>query len=237
MSDFKNDLKKIATDLLNLEINTIIKPNIEGIKMPDPRHALLDIAKDYNMWLSLRGIKRGNQNEEMRGGKDTFDQLREGANTKIAELNKRSPLTPEEQADLVMLSRIKDKCDQLKGMFDAMKKRGGADCDNAYTRSQLISSDQIPSFPLIPSELVLIRKIWDLGTAEIALQTVIQMDGDVVTYVTPKYVSSNSAMVNNELVHKLHSQGISTSVSFWKELVDVLRKFFETIVKLFSGAF
>lgn len=226
MQDFKEQIRKIAIDLLNLEVNTIIKSNIEGIKMPEPRHALLDIAKTFDSKLKSLGAEQLKDHNDL-GGYAAFDQLRTRANQKISELEtKRGGLTSEQDADLLMLYRIKDKSDQIKGMFNSLKRRKVANWDNAYTHQQI--EEERPPFPLTPDELVLLRKVWELGTEEIALQTIIQLDGDVVTRIQPKYITSNC-----ESVHKIHNQGVSTSMAFWKELIGIVTDFFSAIVRRF----
>ncbi len=232
MQNFKEQFKKIASDLLNLEINTIVKSNIEGLKMPGPRHALLDIARDFDSALLRLGAKRfdekrdGEKHDDT-GGFAAFDQLRRRANQKTTEIEKEGgEMTEKRKSDILMLQRIKDKSDQIKGMFNSIRLRKVDNWDNAYSREQI--ETERPSFPLNADELVLIRKIWEIGTEEIAMQTVIQLDGDVVTRVQPKYVSSGS-----ELIHNFHNQGISTSVGFWKDLVGIAGVFFESIIKIF----
>jgi hypothetical protein len=226
MENFKEQINKIATDLLNLEINTIVKPNIEGTKMPNPRHALLEIAKEFDYELTRQGISRSEQHKDF-GGRDSFDQLRERANRRIIELQKRgSALTPQEGSDFLMLYRIKDKSDQIKSIFNALEKKGVSTWDNEYSHLEI--EEKQPPFPLSPSQLVLIRKIWELGIEEIALQTVIQMDGDVVTRVQPKYISST-----HEVIFRMHNQGVVASISFWKDLIGIVKDFFNTIVKMF----
>jgi len=227
MQNFKEQIHKIATDLMNLEINTIIKPNIEGVKMPNPRHALLDVAKMFDYELTRQGISRFEKHMDF-GGRESFDQLRERANRTIIELQKKGPaLTPEEGSNLLMLYRIKDKSDQIKSIFNALERKGVRTWDNEYSRLEI--EEKEPPFPLTPSQLVLIRKIWELGTEEIVAQTVIQMDGDVMTRVQPKYISSG----NHGVIFKLHNEGVATSISFWKDLVGVVKDFFISVVKIF----
>jgi hypothetical protein len=226
MENFKEQINKIATDLLNLEINTIVKPNIEGNKMPSPRHALLEIAKVFDYELTRQGISRLENHRDF-GGRESFDQLRERADRRALELQKRSStLTAQEGSDLLMLYRVRDKSDLIKGLFNDLERKGVSTWDNEYSHLEI--EEKQPPFPLSPSQLVLIRKIWELGVEEIALQTIIQMDGDVVTRVQPKYISSG-----NEVIFKMHNQGVATCISFWKELIGIVKDFFSSIVKMF----
>ncbi|MCF6159180.1 MAG: hypothetical protein E3K32_11590 [wastewater metagenome] len=226
MQNFKEQIKKIATDLLNLEINTIIKPTIEGTKMPGPRHALLDIAMTFDCELIRLGAKRFEDHDDT-GGFRAFDQLRGRAKNKILELEEGG-MTIERVADVLMLHRIKDKSDQIKGMFNSLKRRypNPVVWDNNYTHAQV--EEKRPPFPLNPDELVLIRKIWEIGVEDISMQTVIQLDGDVITRIQPKYISPAY-----ELIHKFHNQSIDTSVSFWKDLVGIVNEFFNSTLKIF----
>ena len=42
-----NQFSTIAQDLFSIEVNVILRNNITAQKMPSPRHALLDIGKEY----------------------------------------------------------------------------------------------------------------------------------------------------------------------------------------------
>ena len=225
MSNFKENIRNIAEDLLNLEINTILSDNIEGIKMPDPRHALMDIAKTYDTKLVALGVSRKPDHNDY-GGLDAFDQLRSRANEKITDLEKKGKeLTDEDRADLIILSRIKDKSDQIKGIFIAKNIEKWKE---GLTRDE-INADKYP-LPLNPNELVLIRKTWELGTEEIAMQTVVQLDGDVITRIQRSYATSSDV---NDKIRLLHNEGVSRSISFWKDLVGIVGDFFNSIVKVF----
>ncbi|MFQ5632404.1 MAG: hypothetical protein ACE5I1_26845, partial [bacterium] len=58
-------------------------------------------------------------------------------------------------------------------------------------------------------------------------KTVIQLDGDVITRVQERYATEEHATV-----HKLHNVGVSTSLAFWKTLVDIVESFITGLVKL-----
>jgi hypothetical protein len=45
MQNSKEQFSHIAKDLMNIEVNTILKEDIPVQKMPDPRHALREIGK------------------------------------------------------------------------------------------------------------------------------------------------------------------------------------------------
>lgn len=228
MKELKEQVTKIAHDLLNLEVNTIIKPNITAEKMRSPRHTLIDIAKSYSVKLTDLGLPLQDQNIRL-GTYKSFDALRERAQEGIEILRKKGAeksLTPDEEADLLMLHRIKDMSDQIKEVFNALEARGFTEWDNDYTHEEI--ARKRPPFPLTRDELVLIRKVWEVGVEEIALQTVIQLDGDVVTRVNPRFVKGN-----NEALYEIHNQSVSVSIRSWKELIGVVKDFFESIIRMF----
>jgi hypothetical protein len=308
MSDPKESIRKIANDLTNLEISTIIKTDMVGTKMPHPRHALIDISNLYRICLikllkkpphdlDLSSdkdftVKRGTQrtynfgtclykegeNDKGRnvypGGFDYLDIVRNLANDGIDTLEKG--LLTEPEADLVMLYRIRDMSDQIKGVFNALKSRAASDeskigkqasailrviesmkaavknvmsvrgkppkrqgveqiktrpsveWDNNYTRTE-IEENRSP-FPLTTDELVTIRKAWEIGTEKIVMQTVIQLDGDVVTRVTPEY-----ATADRKTVHEIHNQSVTFSLNAWSQLVELVKDFFEKIIEFFAS--
>ena len=236
MENFKEEVSRVAQDLLSLEINTVVKPNLTATKMPGARHALIDIAKMYERYLEIRlpdGI--------LPGSLKSFDCFRKQAKQRIEAMVDRRRLSEEEQMRLLMLERIKVMSDHIKGIFNAIndrrvgrkwpsdsRKYSGKDWrTNDFTRAEIETSR--PPFPVRSDELVLIRKAWEIGVEEIALQTIVQLDGDVVTRVPPRY-----ACGGNETLHALHNQGVSASLAVWKELVAVVKAFLENIVKIIS---
>jgi hypothetical protein len=72
-------------------------------------------------------------------------------------------------------------------------------------------------YTMPPSDFLAIRKVWEIGTAEIVAQTVIALDGDVVTRLTPAMIRPES-----RALAELHRQGVATSVDYWNALVTTL---------------
>ena len=63
------------------------------------------------------------------------------------------------------------------------------------------------------------------------MQTVIQLDGDVVTRIRPA-----RARLDNDPLFIIHNSAVSTSVGAWTRLVGALEAFAQTIVSgFFSG--
>ena len=225
MNNFKEQISNIAHDLMNLEVNTIIKSNITGRKMPNPRHALIDIAKEYQVKMAALGLPLDSDDIKL-GSFNSFHKIRETAREAIESLEAKTPeLSEKDQANLIMLQRIKFMSDQIKGIFNALEKRHDKECKKDFGREDI--ERRLPPLRLNSDELVKIRKIWEMGVEEIAIQTVIQMDGDVITRVQPKYARAG----NNEL-YSFHNQGVNTSISFWKELIGIVKDFLKSLLKL-----
>ncbi len=213
MAGIKEAIEKVGWDLLNLEVNTIIRPGIQGKKMPAPGDALIDIATWYQAGLVSFGADVTGLDKKEPGGCDSFESLQSGASTKIKEIEdgaKTKGLSPEEQPDFLLLCRIRDMSEQIVKMMKGIENKGEFNAD----------------------ERVLIRKIWEVGLDEIAMQTVIQIDGDVVTRIEPQYAKSDD---KSKVLREIHERSVTVSLAAWKELIGLVKDFFSGIVKLFLG--
>ena len=70
-------LENLINDLFSLEVNTIIKQGMLATKMPNPAHALIDVAIDYSIALCRLGGEPGTSEGE--ASFRVFDDLRQGA--------------------------------------------------------------------------------------------------------------------------------------------------------------
>jgi hypothetical protein len=215
---FAESVKAIAQDLTSLEVNTIIKHDMTGRKMPKPRHALIDIAESYRIKLTDLGFPL-ETGAVKPGSFDSFDHIRERAAEGILKFKKKAakkPLDDDQESDLVLLHRIKRMSDQIKGMMKSFEKRGVAAWNNDISRADI--EKQAPDLDLATEELVLIRKIWDMGLERIAMQTVIQLDGDVITRIQAKYADKDS-----KVIHSIHNQSVAASMKFWGQLTRIVK--------------
>ena len=306
-------INDVAQDLFNIEVNIILRDNITAQKMPNPRHALLDIGKEY--CAALEEMERWRQQhlgttgekayefEAMRqaygfytqdecadhgitdpqnyerlvsakigdelGGFDAFDVIRNWAASMLEDWNNVSYLSP---AQIAALPRIKDNADLLKGMYSSIcrrdpklntpdangktlkeeldsmpegamnpntvvklsKKRNPSRTialTNEYTRSDLVNRDDIIPLPLRESELVLIRKVWELGVEVIAMQTIVQVDGDVITRLNPIYLDDAQFPTMREYHHK----AVEIAIAHWSKLIDVAKELIVATAEGISG--
>jgi hypothetical protein len=304
MSDLNENIKKIIDDLTNLEINTIIKPSMTAGKMPPARHALIMLAQEYGKKLdeiekrpaikSKRDIEKfriekgaynfqtclfsaeaGSQEvsrHDYAGSYNHFRYLRRFANALLEDLN---PVEyPGRDGDIVMLCRIRENSDLIKGVFNSLRSRidltrsnpnrvdkntrqwlekaaqnvghyrqtqfieksdlGYVEkdfkvdiWDNNYTREEI--EREHPPFPLTTDDVVMIRKAWEIGTEVVVMQTVIQLDGDVITRINPEY-----AVAEQKYLQTIHNDNVAISLKAWGQLIGLVKDFFESIIKYFA---
>lgn len=128
---------------------------------------------------------------------------KDGLIGKLDEIKKVGNLTPE---TVVQESRKIDKARTLS-------------LTNQYARSDILGLDDIIPLPMKHSELVLVRKIWEVGTEVIAMQTTIQVDGDVITRLNPNYL-------DDKVYQKLsdyHKGGVDMALTYWGNLITIAK--------------
>jgi len=248
--------KTLAQDLLSLEINTIIKADMSGRKMPtDRREALLDISKKYHLKL----VELGYRKPEIwnSGGVMAFLELRsraiQGRKQLEIQINQSSAQQQKQlKQDLVMLMRILGQSEQIISLFVnlALKidpdfnlithrqqmnqqvkqdpKHRPYDEQNHYWNNDLSrhSMQKYPDLELDAAQISLIRKIWEIGTEQVMLQTVIHADGDVTTRIA-EHLTENP----NETLFQVHNQAVQNSVKFWQGLVELVTGMAKSLFK------
>jgi len=82
------------------------------------------------------------------------------------------------------------------------------------------------AWPVSAADRAQIRKIWEIGTEHVLVQTVIQIEGDVITRINPQ-------VQHNEKRYLLdvHQRGIETSLKMWRELVSVAEGLVRAVTK------
>ncbi len=147
------------------------------------------------------------------------------------------------------LDRIASACDQLKGLLYDTSKVGGAragssestcglDCRISRNNTGAVThthnevnvtyaalhgeTERRRWIPIDHRQRALLRKIWEVGLEEIALQTVIQLDGDIVTRVHPAYL-------HHGRLFEIHHESVHASQTFWKELIDIALRLIEAL--------
>ena len=225
--------KQILDDILTLEVNTIINRNISAQKMPKPRFAMCKIAEKYCRYLRRLGVDTKTSLPEIYSHSSTFTTLATLA--KQTTTNLQSGTTEEEQIEFdlqqVILTRIKNNSEEIINLvrqvapndifFDKSEEKRELTClKNMYLLNPI---------PFEAEQLIRLRKINEIGTETIAMQTCVQLDGDVVTRVHPKYALSNSMTAE---IQKIHSEGLQISIQRWQDIVATIATFFKTLLSL-----
>jgi hypothetical protein len=223
------EIKTVLERLCSLEINTIVKDNMTGQKMPAPERALLELAEHYDCKLAEHGRSRL-PGSPVTGGPVEFEGLRVRAADVIdhwaadvidhwaADVIRRwssdPALSDDRCGELMLLYRIRDTSEQLTRIFEAAARRGNPVGDHA--------SADIAAHPveLTADEIVVLHKAWDLDLEQIALQTVIHLDGDVMHRVSPRCANGAAAPLLSA-----HDAALRTSISYWKTLVEIVGDF------------
>ena len=94
---------------------------------------------------------------------------------------------------------------------------------SVLTKAEETKDDQMA---LTDKQKVLIRKTWELGTEEVAIQTVIYLDGDVITRLQPRYYLEQ----DKQALIQIHNRSVETSITFWGNLVKLAETFVATLL-------
>ncbi len=142
------------------------------------------------------------------GSYASFHRLREIANEMIGK--------SKDEDDIVTLTRIRNMCDNIKQIFLDVSSSHEM---NDYSRTELmIGKAGNNILKLSETQLSMIGKIWDIGTEKILMQSVMFVDGDVITRVSPEVMKEE-----NKYILQLHSQAIDMSLNYWRELVRLAK--------------
>ncbi len=251
--EFTAAFREIGRNLLSLEINTIEKPNLTTLKMPVLPHALLDIAGFYltmlhekldltSLWEMAREdrpswqpVFRDTRVSENRArpvtttGPETFDRLRWAAERALGSDKCRDCFS---EGERVILYRIRRNCDQLKGIITDL---AASDPDwgpwlNENDRSRLLKEEirTLPPGRMPVDYAVAVRKMWDMGVENVCIQTVIQLDGDVITRI-----QSGLPRETRDVMLKVHETGIDVSLRYWQTLFDIVKQVAGGLLELF----
>ncbi|MGF1640468.1 MAG: hypothetical protein ACFCUO_05915 [Rhodospirillales bacterium] len=239
MIDLRDSLITIAEDLFNLEINTVVKDTMTARKMPDPANALVDIAQTYAAELQRLGIPIGyafgtdspDLGRPLREwpstplsfgslsvSVETFDRLRDAS---VAAQNELADLLPD---DRIVLVRIARNSDQIKNLLSRIKGTLEAGGIYGQTRrhinSTLVTTGSRTAIPLGPDDRTLLRKIWEIGVEKVVMQTVIQLDGDVITRIQSAYTAPDKRHLFD-----VHERSVDISVRFWGVMANTVAVF------------
>lgn len=159
--------------------------------------------------------------DEVDNGWDSFERVRIAANQAL-------DFGQFDSADRVLLGRIVGNCSRLKFIVQGILRNCEPWSDLIpMTRNHLLMSEMhnkvIPLDQLGAQHQAAVRKIWEIGTERIVAQTCIQMDGDVLTRISPALLEQQNQQIR-DMILAAHRESIGTSLNYWKQLVEVAQQ-------------
>jgi hypothetical protein len=165
---------------------------------------------------------------QLTNGEETFDMLRWAAGNVLAMSRGRGPAIaapsalhgppPEmDDATRTILIRIQRSCDQLK--VTTPRLREAAKDFVGVTRAELQELEDAgrTTSRAAADTMTLIRKIWDIGADQIIMQTVVQLDGDVI------FRARRDALAQaNQVFAQAHERATSTALGHWHNLFNLI---------------
>lgn len=237
-------LKTLLDDLHKLEINTIEKSVMTAQKMPPPLLAIHETIDGYESY--LRWHMFGQEFDYKASGEEhiganlaaRLEQVDLWAAERFAQL--ADDRTTAAQAERMICGRIDRSCEFLRGMLERGSKAREADPKDGDTgraddKYMAMTADQLRHenpgtvarcWRLSAADLAYLRKIWEIGTEKILVQTVIQIEGDVISRISPLIEQENKAHLL-----AIHKDGIETSLRMWGSLISFAERLVNTIAR------
>lgn len=246
--------KKLAADLLRLEINTIVTENLSGTKPNNFRRLLFELAEEYRLRIGKYEAMFNNMPEPMSneavpnfkkytGGKEAYQELAAKAHdlwevfqSAMETMTEKSEERERTKSRQLLAGRIYEQSNMIVDIFRELRSEaeehkkelaaaGQADnndfpnaiWDNDFVPDQL---KRIKDYELSPDQMATVRKAYEIGTQYILLQTVVQIEGDVTTYVTTKFLGMHIA--EQEVIMKIHDTAMNTSIRLWQYLFQTI---------------
>jgi hypothetical protein len=234
LRDASDVVADLAADIFTIEVNTILKEDITAQKMPPICHALIDICRQYDHALAalppLPGLPYQRLPREEHktavevhwspgAGLRSLDHLRAWADR----LHRHGHL--QERQQRMVASRVRANCDILKGVLlragfrqdtslrrDRLQLVCDGDSSSLNRKEDWLSTGDIT---LDRRDRIALRKIWDMGLEEVVVQTLVHLDGDVVTRVHPDFVHDLQVL-------QQHDQNLKVAIGFWQQLVSTI---------------
>jgi hypothetical protein len=154
---------------------------------------------------------------------DSFDALRERAveaEAVYSYLVGRKWFPEDDKG--VVLTRIYRNCDQIKSIL--FRPEVKAVLTDGVTRDEA----RAVALPISSADIITIRKIWEIGIETVVMQTVVQLDGDVITRI-----QQGRETAANKPLHDLHQEAVGNAARHWEFLVQTVTQFLTSALRDF----
>jgi hypothetical protein len=161
-------------------------------------------------------------------GPKTFEALQWAAFALKRQLETVRPASADRAAAIdvqqALLSRIIANCRQLRQVTLLLQQQFAAlpEVNNLFdgtveqTTAALFKHPR-PTLVIDTDVVLLVRKAWDIGLEQVLLQTVMQVDGDVLVRVAPGLDKDKRAFYA-----ELHRSTVETGIKQWRSLFDLV---------------
>ncbi len=231
----ESTISKLLDDITTLEINTIIKRGMIAAPMPQSIEEILQsifinykkrlniIFNNYNLRVEDYKFREANTVEKFHIELKKFGKFMRG--------DGKETIFKLEEKDFVRYLRMMSFCEYIYSKSDKSQPDDNIEVKlyeeglgntvyeldmSDYTRYRLI---------MYVGDRVKIKRMYDLGTENIVLQTRFGLDGDVVTRIEEGFASRP-----REVVLGIHDKQTELTVNYWKSLVSMIKDFVNELI-------
>lgn len=206
-SDFIGDLTKI-------EVNTL-EAEISARKPPPWNEALFELAEAYSHFLDDFFIVEDGDDElriitNISGDSaphDVFRIMRTVAKGLIDKPGVVAQAAKDETR--IVLFRIRKASEEIVALLEAVKIKAETNTTFADLKAHPIKLETV-------RQNMIVRKYWELGTNRVIFQSVMQLDGDVVSRVAKRTTEQDAVLM------RLHNESLSHSLSYWQMILTLI---------------
>ena len=209
----------LLDDLTHLEINTIIKFGMTAVAPPDSIEEMISKLV-FKYRAKLENILKKND-VDLVVSADAHNSIENFHNELIrlqGEMDKNGIRLDE--ADYILYLRFLSYCVWVDSKKDSIKiVNAGADKGHEGKRLyqiELAKHEEYKFADLSPKYKAKIKRLYDLGTESVVLQTRFNIDGDIITRI-----EQNFASAPRNTVMDLHEKHTNMSLSYWEKMVKL----------------
>jgi hypothetical protein len=100
------------------------------------------------------------------------------------------------------------------------------EADVPRTKFTNLNKNDLPPVSLTRKDRATLSKAWELGTDTVALQTVVLIDGDIITRVSAEYAGEQ-----HQIVRQIHKEAVDLSMRTWELLTKTFGGLADTLFK------
>ena len=221
-------------------------PNAPANAPPNaPANAADDWRKRLIGWSPSQDQQQPLDFTDLTNGAGTFQALRWAAAAALRDDNViRVGPNPDHALDdevRAVIARIASNSRQLSPLVSSLEKSVAVPREQLsanpprifggtleQTAQALFSGLPAPEIPI--ETTVQIRKAWDVGTETVLLQTSVQVDGDVITRISPSI-----EVPERDFLLSLHNGSVQTGLGQWKALFDLVKSLMGELGRVLFG--